>query len=385
MTTETTRRLTLDDVLIVDADVHVHESPEALLPYMDPTWRPALENLGRIAHRNLNIPGFCPLNFPQTLGTDLPAPVQDRPFMVWDGEQMRRDLDRLAIDVGILFPDNFLKLAALPRADYATALTRAYHRWLAEHWLHADNDLYAMIMAIPQDPAASAREIERWARHDRFVGVYLPTCEVYPMWGHRQYDPILEVAERYDLPVLLHAVGGLASGFPYNNEQFYTGIATHTCSHVFAMMANLMNMMETGVPVRFPNLRICFAEAGLTWVPFLRMRLDKEHNEWRYMWPFYGDRPSKWIQKFYFATQPVEEPEKRRDLTDIIRIYDGEDTTIFASDWPHHDFDHPRAVFELPIPELMKRKVMGANALRLMPKVRVPVRYQHLYRQGETL
>ena len=106
------------------------------------------------------------------------------------------------------------------------------------------------------------------------------------------------------------------------------------------------------------------------------MRLDKEYNEYRYLWPHFHDRPSKWINKFYFATQPLEEPENDQDLTDLIRIYNGESTTVFASDWPHHDFDQPRAFFDLHISEEMKRKVMGLNALGLMPKIKVPMRYQ---------
>jgi predicted TIM-barrel fold metal-dependent hydrolase len=48
---------------------------------------------------------------------------------------------------------------------------------------------------------------------------------------------------------------------------------------------------------------------------------------------------------------------------------------VFASDWPHHDFDHPRAVFDLPMSDAMKRKVMGTNALALMPRIKVPARY----------
>jgi predicted TIM-barrel fold metal-dependent hydrolase len=110
-------------------------------------------------------------------------------------------------------------------------------------------------------------------------------------------------------------------------------------------------------------------------VPFLRMRLDKEYGENRRQWPYYQDRPSEYIKRMWFATQPVEEPVNPRDLVDLIRIYDGEDTTVFASDWPHHDFDHPRAVFDLPVSPEYKRKLMGENALRLFPRIRVPAKY----------
>jgi uncharacterized protein len=382
---DTHRRLSLDDVLVVDVDVHAHETADALAPLMDPQWRPAMENLRQVPRRYLDLPGFGPNHGPRLLGTSLPSPRGNREEIVWNAEQMRRELDAFSIDVGIIFPDHFLKLAALPRADYAAAIARAYHRWMHEQWLATDNDLYAVIMAIPQDPAEAAREIDRWAGEDRFAGIYLPTCQVYPLWGHRKYDPIYAAAQRHDLPVFFHAVSGSASGFPYNVEQFTTSTTAHTVSHVFAMMSNMMSILETGVPQRFPGVRFCFAEAGLTWLPFLRMRLDKEYNENRYAWPHFSDRPSKTMRGFYLATQPVEEPENRQDLVDIIRIYDGADTTTFASDWPHHDFDHPRAVFDLPVTDVMKRKLLGANALKLMPRVRVPVKYESSYRAGETL
>jgi hypothetical protein len=46
-------------------------------------------------------------------------------------------------------------------------------------------------------------------------------------------------------------------------------------------------------------------------------------------------------------------------------LYDGDDTTIFASDWPHHDFDHPSKVHQIPFSGEVRRKVFGENALRL--------------------
>jgi predicted TIM-barrel fold metal-dependent hydrolase len=67
----------------------------------------------------------------------------------------------------------------------------------------------------------------------------------------------------------------------------------------------------------------------------------------------------------YFATQPVEEPANGKDLVTMMDIFDGENQVLFASDWPHHDFDHPRQIFDLPMSPEAKRKIMGENALRL--------------------
>jgi predicted TIM-barrel fold metal-dependent hydrolase len=49
-----------------------------------------------------------------------------------------------------------------------------------------------------------------------------------------------------------------------------------------------------------------------------------------------------------------------------VSLFDGEDQVVFASDWPHHDFDHPAKVNQVPFGEEAKRKIFGANALRLL-------------------
>jgi hypothetical protein len=45
-------------------------------------------------------------------------------------------------------------------------------------------------------------------------------------------------------------------------------------------------------------------------------------------------------------------------------MYGGIETTMFASDWPHHDFDHPKKTFLLPFTPEERRKIMGENAMR---------------------
>ena len=53
-------RTPLSELLIVDADVHVHESPGALAPYCDPPWDVALRSVADVPERYLDIPGFSP-------------------------------------------------------------------------------------------------------------------------------------------------------------------------------------------------------------------------------------------------------------------------------------------------------------------------------------
>ena len=56
----------------------------------------------------------------------------------------------------------------------------------------------------------------------------------------------------------------------------------------------------------------------------------------------------------------------------LIDLIDGTDHVVFASDWPHHDFDHPREVMIKPFPAETKRKIMGETALKLFNFAELP-------------
>ena len=287
------------------------------------------------------------------------------PRSVHTARQMRDELSALAIDIAILFPDHCLLFAALPNIDYATELSHAYNRWLLEQWLLREPGLYGALLACPQNPEDSAREIERLAVEERIVAVYLPTAGVNPLWGHRKYDPIFAAAEAAGLPVLLHSVTLVSPAFPCQLDQFENHFARQVLSHSFAMMANLVSIMHTGVPARFPTLRFAFTEAGLGWVPYMMWRLDRYHAEYRRQIPFLEQRPSDYMkQRMWFATQPVDEPDKPGDFAAIVELI-GAERIVYASDWPHHDFDHPRAITKLPLTGEQKRRIMGENALTL--------------------
>jgi hypothetical protein len=358
----------LGDMLIVDADVHVNDLPQALAPYAAMPWRLSLETLGRSPQRYLDIPGFAP-----NLKLDPPIPGGHELRSVHSAHQMRAELSALSIDIGILFPDNLLQIALLPNIQYAAELARAYNRWLAEQWLQSgEAGLYGAILASPQDPEDAAREITRYAQEPRVAGVYLPCAGVHPLWGHHKYDPIFAAAQEANLPVLLHSVTVISPQFPYQLDQFENHFGRQMLSHSFSMMANFVSLMHTGVPARFPKLKFCFTEAGIGWVPYMLWRADRYHAEYRRLVPFLERRPSEYAREcMWFATQPIEESDKPQDVAAIINLI-GDERIVFASDWPHHDFDHPKAIANLPVSPEARCRIMADNALRLFDRIPRP-------------
>ena len=192
-TTERTRekKEKLEDILVVDADVHVHESPGELAPYCEMPWRVALENIKDVQEFYLDIPGFSP----GTTAYEAKFPSgQEGTKMVTTADQMREELDEIHVDIGILFPDHFLKIPVIAQIEYAVALARAYNAWLLDKWCKPEKGLLGCILASPHDPEDAAREIRKYAEEPGMVGVFLPCAGLERLWGHRQYDPIYEAA-----------------------------------------------------------------------------------------------------------------------------------------------------------------------------------------------
>jgi predicted TIM-barrel fold metal-dependent hydrolase len=353
-------RETLADVFILDADVHIHESPGELAEYAQPPWDVGLREIAKIDERYLDLPGISP-----RAEFRVPFPGgSNRRQIVESAAELRASLDELHVNEAVLFPDHLLYLAMVRDPAFAATLARSYNQWLYERWLLEDRTLHGALVVAPQDPEAGAADIRRHADQGEFVCVYLPASGLRPLYGHRQYDPVYHAAVEVGLPIAIHSVETIFPTFPFQLEVFQTALATHTISHPFAMMANLISMLETGVPVRFPELKIGFMEAGTGWVPFILNRLDKEYLERRREVPFLQERPSHYIRRMYFGTQPIEEPERRTDIVKLFELFDGESQAMFASDWPHHDFDHPQHVFGLPFSPEARRRIMGENAAR---------------------
>ncbi|HEY7730664.1 MAG TPA: amidohydrolase family protein [Gaiellaceae bacterium] len=350
----------LEDLFVVDADVHLHEDPAQLAEFAEPPWDVALREIAKVEERYLDLPGLSP-----RAEYRIPWPGgSNRPQTVWSAASMRRELDDLHVDVAVLFPDHLLSLAMVREPAFAVGVARAYNDWLAERWLREEPSLKGAVVVPPQDPAAGAAEIRKHAGNPGVVCAYLPAAGLKVLYGNECYDPVYDAAQEAGLPVAIHSVEAVYPVFPFQLEQFRTAMAVHALAHPLAMVANLVSMLETGVPVRFPQLGIAFMEAGTGWIPWLANRLDKEYVERRREVPILSERPSHYMQRFSYGTQPIEEPERRGDIVRLFELFDGENRALYASDWPHHDFDHTQFVFGLPFSPEARRKIMGLNAAR---------------------
>ncbi|MES0824842.1 amidohydrolase family protein [Ruegeria sp. SCP11] len=126
-------------------------------------------------------------------------------------------------------------------------------------------------------------------------------------------------------------------------------------------MSHVSSMIAHGVFEFWPSLKFVVIECGVAWVAPLMWRLDADFKALRKETPWLKRLPSEYMKSHIrFTTQPLEEPENRDHLWSILDAMDGRNTLMFASDYPHWDYDDMNRVH---IPDDWRPNVMGLNAL----------------------
>ncbi|MDA0746108.1 MAG: amidohydrolase family protein [bacterium] len=253
--------------------------------------------------------------------------------------------------------------AGSPDPDYSAALCKADNDRTIANWLPADDRFMFGIRVPLQDPDLAVAEIERLADHPRAVCVLLfSTSNRIPL-GQRYYWPIFRACERHNLPIHIHpSTTTVICNYATTPAGMATSyLETKICLPQF-YMANLVSLVLEGVFEMCPNLKIAFVEGGFAWVPHLMWRMDKDYKALRQQAPRLKRLPSEYLRDHVkFTTQPIEEPQHRAHLGQIIDMMGGPEMLMYTSDFPHYDFDPPSAIPK-SLGEDVVRMIMHDNA-----------------------
>jgi uncharacterized protein len=345
---------------LVDCDVHNQPASDAALrPYLAERWRRHLERFGTRARHGLAQGYPYPKSAPLAARVDAWPPDGGPPgsSLAFLREQL---LDPLGTSVGVL---NCLHPGAgQTDGELGAALCRAVNDWQVAEWLEPEPRLRASIV-LPYDEAElSAAEIDRVAGHPGFVQALVLVRTLEPL-GRRRYWPIHDACQRHGLPLGIH-FGGYG-GHPISSSGWPSYYLEDHTSMAMAFQAQLVSLVFEGVFERFPGLRVVLIEGGAAWLPPLSWRMDRLFDEMHDEVPELRRRPSEYVRDHvWLTTQPVEEPDRPEQL---LRVFEriGGDRLLFATDYPHWDYDDPLRAFPAPLPPAMRERVFGGNARTL--------------------
>ena len=356
-----------DDMLIVDCDAHHYENEnfDEILPFMENDVLRQLSIGGRAMGRKGLVPSQA--GFTQDMGgrvTRYPLRSSEKtdPGRIRDVQLGERWMDAMGVDYSCLFPTGMLNIGLHPQKEMEVDLCWAYNRWLTEKVLPESNGRFYSALCLPfSDPEASLRHVETFG-HRKGVSGFMVTTVRNIQVNDNGLIKVYRAMEERGLSLSFH------SGPNWNEPVFRACnrfLSVHALGFSFYNILHCTNWVINGMGERFPNLPVIWIEAGLAWIPFLMQRLDHEYMMRPSEAPLLKKKPSDYMRDMYYSTQPIEiQDQEAMECT--FRMMNAETHLLYASDYPHWDFDLPSTIYDLPfLSKKAKHNILGGTAARL--------------------
>jgi len=335
-----------------DADAHIVEPPDWLLPFADPGIRPRLEAYyakGWSGHR--------------TFVEDAAKKHADPGYRAKDAEEiwlrknywatgsfLKEDrsqaLDMLGFETQLIFNSSHMK--ELHDAehgddlDYAYGIARAHNRALVD-FCSVDRRLlpvgYVPLVDFDRASAMASEALEMGCKALMFASA----CPKGHSPSHVSLDPVWAQAQEAGIPVVLHVGGGgrlldpayFENGLPPVPD-FHGGDGNFRSIDYMAIcyppMQTLAVMIIDGVLDRFPDMKIGAIELGASWVPGWMHNMDSAADAFR--------KNEERLQKL--ELKPSEYVRRQIRVTPYPHENAGwiventaEEVCLFSSDYPH--------------------------------------------------
>jgi predicted TIM-barrel fold metal-dependent hydrolase len=299
-----------------------------------------------------------------------PARFDEMRRGAWDIDERVRDMDLNGIYASLNFP-SFLPGFAGQRLQQTTkdrelaeACVRAWNDWHLEEWAgtHPGRIIPCQIPWM-LDPELGAKMIhenaERGFRAVSFseqpANLGLPTLHS----GH--WDPIMRACAETGTVLNLHI--GSSGASPATTDDAPPDVVG-VLFFAYAIYA-AVDWLYSGVPLRFPDIKICLSEGGIGWVAGLLDRLDHMLSYHDMYGTWKADlTPAEVLQRnfWYCAVEDQSSFALRHRI--------GVDHILLEADYPHCDstWPHTQRVIEEEIgglPDEDVRKLTWENASKL--------------------
>lgn len=363
-------RYKLSDYLVIDCDAHHYEglTLKKLVPFVDhPTIRRRLESATRRAATGRSV-NFLPF----ALGNQEVAGRLDRYYAPPEEEgsdgvpaevgRFRYAMRQMGVDCALMYPTTMLHIGMHPEVEVEVAITRAYARWMTECVLPCDSSIKTMLLLPFNDADASVHMVEEFSGRPGVVGFMVSSLRDQPV-HHNRYMKVYAALQERGMPLGFHGV----TDWQHPTQRLFNRfLSVHALGFPLYNIIHMMNLVVNGIPQRFPRLRFVWMECGISWLPFVMYRLDNEYMMRSSEAPLLEKKPSEYIREFYFTSQPLETTDSREHLAAIFDMINAETQLLYASDYPHWDFDLPTRILKLPfLSDAAKRRILGENARAL--------------------
>lgn len=212
----------------------------------------------------------------------------DVPPAAYNRAERLQAMDRDGVDYSVLYPTvagfSGARFGAIADLDLQLACVQAYNDWLIDEWASISPRFIAQCL-VPLAPIDhSVAEIKRAVGRGH-RGVIFPAAPMHlgklPHINDGAYDPIWATCEELGVPLCFHA--GSAP------ELFQFPMATHLAPELSAALSavsrpasavfDLTNILFSRILLRFPRLKVIFAESSIGWGTYLLEYADHQYEQ----------------------------------------------------------------------------------------------------------
>jgi predicted TIM-barrel fold metal-dependent hydrolase len=274
-----------------------------------------------------------------------------------------RDLDRLGIDVQVLFPSTlYARMTSDP--GFETALFRSYNRYMGKQCRRYPKRLkWAALLPLRNARGASEAIEEMVASGASAAVVYGTAGE--RLLSHPSFSPVWDEFAPTRLPLCVH----MGMSYPPFEALCETIFDAHALGMCLPAQLAFLALVGHGMLDRYPDLKVAFMEFGAEWILYMVARMDH------------------YLPTDRRRNMPIKEKLPRQKIVDYMksgRIFvgiEGEDTLIreeaklmgeaqllYSSDFPHAEARENAAseiLRKTDFSEDLKRKLFYDNAIGL--------------------
>ncbi|MDH5289400.1 MAG: amidohydrolase [Acidimicrobiia bacterium] len=295
----------------------------------------------------------------------------------FDPEARVAMMDELGITAQIMYPNlaGFGNTKFLQSPDEALRLitTEIYNDALAEFQQATGQRVFGMALVPWWNLEAAEAEIRR-AHSIGLRGIVTcsnPEEAGLPDMSQPEWNPIWEACSELKMPVNFH-IGSSNGNMDFFGKAPWPSYGPERklalgSANLFLGNARVIgNMIYSGVPERYPDVKFVSVESGVGWLPFFLEALDHQLTETA---PNEADfltmAPSDYFRRQFFGCFWFESAGLRTAID-----YLGAQSILFETDFPHPTCLYPRddAKMDTALGQLTddeKRQVMSTNAAAL--------------------
>ena len=246
----------------------------------------------------------------------------------------------------------------------ARVRARAYNDWMVEEWAGDSGGRLVPLCIVPLwDASLAADEVRRNAARGVHAVAFseLPGKLGLPTIHSGSWEPFFAACDETRTAIFMH----IGSGSHWLTS---SPDAPPAVTGVLVFLTSAMALTDwllSGVLARYPNLRICFAEGQIGWIPYVLERADSIWS--KEVWAVQQqlpEPPSHYMRQVYGAFFDDRAGLEARDTI-------GVDQLTFETDYPHQDSTWPHTVdtvrsFADLLDDDELRKVLHGNASELL-------------------